>query len=195
MRQHGTVAPRQEMGRLHFDFESSVVRAARRAVASMRAISLARLQHSAEGFRPCLIKMSEGPDRCGTVGQLGSHSQKDLKKEVLLLLLSAFQHPVLLTAVRAGTFSIGPFNCTVSCQARRRIRISFEGCISAEALDGRSLVSRQKDRGVAAGIGSSRFRGLEEEKQRTTTAPESHAAQAREIYIRPIIQYRIVWKP
>jgi hypothetical protein len=30
--------------------------------------------------------MSEGLDRCGTVGQLGSHSQKDLKKEVLLLL-------------------------------------------------------------------------------------------------------------
>lgn len=46
-----------------------------------------------------------------------------------------------------------------------------KGCISAEALDGRSLVSRQKDRGVTAGIGSSRFRGLEEEKQRTTTAP------------------------
>jgi hypothetical protein len=51
-----------------------------------------------------------------------------------------------------------------------------KGCISAEALDGRSLVSRQKDRGVTAGIGISPI-----PRQRNSAPeplPESHAAQA-----------------
>ena len=103
MRQHGAVAPRQEMGRLRLDFKSRLRWSEppdEQSVASMRAISLARLQHSS-AQQDSEGALSKSPDSEGPEGQRakGPKGQIDAarsgswartrrrirKKEVLLL--------------------------------------------------------------------------------------------------------------
>jgi hypothetical protein len=153
----------------------------------MRAISLARLQHSTGGFRVCLIKMSEGLDRCGTVGQLGSHSQKDLKKKSCCCFLVPAPSDSGESASIRHLLDWALQMQSISQLVKLVAALGFhsKGCISAEALAGRSLVSRQKDRGVTAGIDISPI-----PRQRNSAPeplPESHgpcgAGSQREIFI------------